>query len=286
MQEAIPLVYWNVPNFGDMLSPYIVNKISGMNIKHKECYRGRKYIVTETIKRLIGYVDKSLDSINYPYQHNVLAIGSILAWGNGNSYIWGSGFMNCYDTFKGDNTLAVRGKLSDLKLQRMGFKGCAIYGDPALLLPKIYTPKFTLKYKYGIIPHIIETDYFKERYSNCKIIDLRNKDVEFIIEEICSCKVVLSTSLHGIIVAHAYGIPALWIKKHYINTDGFKFLDYFSSVGISDYTGIDNIDEFINKEFKIEELFHRHKEFSLPNNKLLGQIQTQLLEVAPFNIII
>ncbi len=285
MQQYIPLVYWNVPNFGDMLSPYIVNRTSGMDIKYKECYRGGRYIITETIKRLTGYIDKSLDSINYPFQRNILAIGSILAWGNGNSYVWGSGFMNYNDTFRGDKTFAVRGKLSDLKLQKMGFKGCNVYGDPAILLPMLFNPQSVKKYKYGVVPHIVETDYFYHKYPDCKIIDLRNNDVESVVEEICSCEVILSTSLHGIIVAHAYGTPALWIKKHHINTDGFKFFDYFSSVGIPNYNGIEDFEDFINSESRVKEVFDKYETYCLPKIGL-NQIQNQLLEVAPFNVII
>jgi pyruvyltransferase len=70
------------------------------------------------------------------------------------------------------------------------------------------------KNEIGIIPHYLDLAYFKVNYSKeYKIIDLTTNDVEGIITEICSCKKILSTSLHGIIVAQAYNIPALWIKK-------------------------------------------------------------------------
>jgi hypothetical protein len=48
----------------------------------------------------------------------------------------------------------------------------------------------------------------------------------------------VSSSLHGIIIAHSYGIPAAWIAISEIHGSGvsadFKFLDYYSSVGLSE----------------------------------------------------
>lgn len=75
-----------------------------------------------------------------------------------------------------------------------------------------------------------------------------------VIEDIVSCEYILSTSLHGIIVAHTYGVKALWIKKGNIQTDGIKFDDYFSSVQIDRYSPIENfdvvlMDKIISKTF-------------------------------------
>lgn len=284
-KDTISLVYWNVPNFGDILSPFIVQRLSEQSIEHKECYRGLRYVFLETLKRLTGYVKKPLSSINYPFQNNLHAVGSILSWGNGCSTIWGSGFMNESDGFKGESkVLAVRGKYTSEKLQKMGFQGCNVYGDPALLLPLLYEPKKIKSCKLGIIPHMSEVDYFINNYADSnKIIDLRTFDVERIIEEICSCEYILSTSLHGIIVAHAYGIPALWIKKHYINTDGFKFKDYFSSVDIDLYDGFESFEELLHDENKMESLFRLHSKYSLPNCNL-ETLRTRLLGAAPFKI--
>lgn len=284
-EDKISLVYWNVPNFGDILSPFIVERLSGKEIQHRECYRGLRYVFLETLKRLTGYIKKPLSSINYPFQNNIHAVGSIVSWGNGSSTIWGSGFMNESDGFKGEaKVLAVRGEYTNEKLQKMGFSGSNVYGDPALLLPLLYEPKSNKDYKLGIIPHMSEVDYFINNYGDTnKIIDLRTFDVERIIDEICSCEYILSTSLHGIIVAHAYGIPALWIKKHYINTDGFKFRDYFSSVHIDIYDGFESFEELIGDENKMKQFFGNHSKLSQPDCDM-GELRRKLLNAAPFKI--
>ena len=66
-----------------------------------------------------------------------------------------------------------------------------------------------------------------------KIIDIFRKtpqEIENFINELCSCEKIFSSSLHGVIVAQAYGVPAQWItvKNTPIHQDqNFKFEDYF-----------------------------------------------------------
>ena len=52
------------------------------------------------------------------------------------------------------------------------------------------------------------------------------------INKLCECEFILSSSLHGIILSDADHIPNMWIKlSDKVLGDGFKFRDYFRSVG-------------------------------------------------------
>jgi hypothetical protein len=56
--------------------------------------------------------------------------------------------------------------------------------------------------------------------------------VEAVIDAIASCEFVVSSSLHGLIVAHAYRRPALWVEfADPLLGDRSKFHDYFASLG-------------------------------------------------------
>ena len=64
------------------------------------------------------------------------------------------------------------------------------------------------------------------------IIDLAHyKKWTDVIDQICSCERILSSSLHGLIVSDAYQIPSCWIElTGKISGGYFKYYDYASSV--------------------------------------------------------
>jgi len=52
------------------------------------------------------------------------------------------------------------------------------------------------------------------------------------IDEICSCDFVISSSLHGLIIAEAYGIPSQWVEfGTYVDGWEFKYYDFYESIG-------------------------------------------------------
>lgn len=279
--DRINLVYWDEKNYGDALSPYIINKLSGKTIQLKHAYinKYRKFV-----KSILFMSLNEIRSILFPWQNNVLGVGSIITCGNSKSIVWGAGFMNNSGEYFGREIRAVRGKLTSRKLVNSGHSKCEIYGDPALLLPLLISKPISIKNKLSIIPHWSETDEFIERFGDrYHIIDLRSKDVEKITKDIASSEYILSTSLHGIIVGQAYGIPSLWIKDGYIQTDGFKFADYFSSVDIPEYSGFQNLNQILESEESWRNFFQENKELCLIK-KELNLIQQNLLKVAPFPI--
>lgn len=71
---------------------------------------------------------------------------------------------------------------------------------------------------------------------NCKLIDFGTYNIEDTIDDILSCEFIISSSLHGLILADAYRIPSAWLIAEK-NTGGsrpgggeFKYYDYFASV--------------------------------------------------------
>lgn len=286
MYRKIKLHYWNDNkiNFGDQLSPYIIKKISGKNIQYKHGYYGLKDCIKKTICLISEGQWSELKKIHYPYEKVIIGVGSIIYSSVPGCIVWGSGFMNYKEKFNGGKITLVRGPYTREKLLKEGIQCPEKYGDPAILLPIIYNPPKTIKNKIGIIPHWRETSFFKKYSSKYKIIDLNTKQIEETIDDILSCEYILSTSLHGLIVAHTYGIPALWIKKGYIDTDGFKFADYFGSVGINQYEGLTDL-SILESEEAILVTFDKFKNLSLPQ-KNLSIIRKTILETAPFDIII
>ncbi|MFC6858576.1 polysaccharide pyruvyl transferase family protein [Zunongwangia atlantica] len=265
--KEIPLFYWSSikfegkqkENYGDLLSKYLIEKISGKKVKWVHPKKQAWY--------------------NYN-KKNFLGIGSILAHATKNSIVWGSGIIDQTHPIEKADFRAVRGPKTRARLLELGFDCPEVYGDPALLLPEFYSPEVRKDYKIGIVPHYVDYREVKNKYGKdpeVNVIDLLTDNIEKTTKEILKCEKIISSSLHGIIVAHAYDIPAAFIEvSNKIFGDGVKFQDYFLSVGITNATKMIISDTELNT-FEGENL-----EFLLPNAEVLRKRKTDLHNSCPF----
>lgn len=170
-----------------------------------------------------------------------MCIGSVITMFDlSNTIVWGTGVLSSQFSLVGKpkKVYAVRGPLTRQYLIERGIDCPEVYGDPALLLPRIYSPTVEKKYRLGIIAHYLDHKDLRlqnliERYkSDVLFIDVVNygKWKEF-INKILSCEFIISSSLHGLIISDAYEVPNYWCQiKFEMDDDGFKFRDYFLSV--------------------------------------------------------
>lgn len=293
------VIYWHTDtdNYGDLLSPYIIGKLTGAKVIKKNYFVGNlKSHIFNRVKCIKNGDLKFLSPYTFPFEKVILAVGSILSRGNIRSQIWGSGFMRPNDICKGGVVYAVRGYESLSMLRKQKEAGCPIYickkvavGDPALLLPLLIVPAKEKIYRTGIIPHFSEYKLFNEKFGNkYRVINLNSSNVEEVTREITRCERIISTSLHGMIVAHAYGIPAIWMDQTGMETEhessGFKYRDYLSSVEIKAYPPIQLNEESFDSEKDIDILFDKFRMYSLPK-KNITEIQQSLLEHCPLKLL-
>lgn len=219
VQGAFPVFYWDrVSNFGDTIGPYLVSKI--------------------TKKPVFNIINKT--------EPGLMAVGSILQLiDRKNMVVWGSGLIseptseqiNNLKNYK-PKILSLRGKQTAIILRKAGVDvpDESTYGDPALVLPRFYRPTITQRSGVSLCPHYIHKQHFLSDSNNMKIniIDVQ-LDMKSVIDEICSSRVCISTSLHGIIIAQAYNIPWVWleIEDNNLVGDDFKFNDFFSTIDAS-----------------------------------------------------
>lgn len=202
------------------------------------------YFLREIIQRPILMYNR-ISLANRLKLKNYLVIGSTIDMlCKKNTEIWGAGIIdeNKPLRVKPFKVHAVRGPLTRKKLLEEGVECPEVYGDPALLIPNYYKPYVKKKYSIGFIPHRSNLDSIDDftvdgvRLSERRdvlIIDLSEYDKwTDIVDQICSCENILSGSLHGVIMAEAYGIPNLWIEFGKSLIGGhFKFHDFFLSIG-------------------------------------------------------
>lgn|SRR5574337_214886 len=203
--------YWHAcDNFGDALTPYLIEKISGEK---------PDYVAINS--------DPSL----------IMVTGSILGCSVHCGIIWGNGcafesdldpacFAPPSEDFK---ILATRGRLSKEIIEKSGHKPLAC-GDPGILLPSIYTPIVEKKYKVGIICSWVDYDEVKEQYTDEDTIVINSMGgVEDIINRIYECEALISSTLHGFVAGVAYRLPSLLVKfSDRMIGDGFKYRDFYT----------------------------------------------------------
>jgi pyruvyltransferase len=116
----------------------------------------------------------------------------------------------------------------------------------------------------GIIPHFVDKEndaILRLEKEGVKIIDIFAGETEF-LDQVNRCEHVVSSSLHGLIVADAYGIPSKWIKiSDKVFGDDFKYSDYYKSLEVfgekpfiveNSVTASDLINSCWKKEMKID----------------------------------
>ncbi len=203
--------YWwrEVQNFGDAMAPLL--------LKH------------------FAHLNTEWDTISHS---SVASIGSILEhipplW---DGYVLGSGKLFEYSRLhlhtRTAQVLLVRGPLS-----ARGIPGNFALGDPGLLANELVGPQ-EKKWDLGIVPHW-QDDELAEKFTklvppefSCKVIDPKD-DVLTVLRQIGACRRIVTSSLHGMISADAFGgIPRRVEICPKMEKDGgdFKFRDYSASI--------------------------------------------------------
>lgn len=166
--------------------------------------------------------------------HKYAICGSILAHVNGTMTVWGAGVGAMSEVVPQADVRAVRGPLSRWRVQKSGGKCPEVYGDPAFLLPRFYTPAAVeTPYRVGVIPHYVDHEraavLFRSQRDVVDVINVLDAP-EAIIDRIGACDVVVASSLHGLVAGIAYGKPVLWVEfSDDVLGDGTKFFDLFLS---------------------------------------------------------
>lgn len=220
--SAVELVYWTPgageQNFGDYLSSVIVTKI---------------------------LADAGLFlSQAVPRPARLLAIGSILHMARDGDTVWGSGVNGLMKVerhrFTRLDVRAVRGPRTRDFLQERGIAVPEVYGDPGLLIGHLL-PHWhgTVKTRrYAFVPNMHDLPLTRGWPNVVSPFDPWN----LCIDEIVRSEFVIASSLHGLVIAEAYGIPARYVRLS--ETEGlFKYEDHVLGTGRPQLEFARSIDE-------------------------------------------
>ena len=219
--ERCPLRFWywqGKPNFGDLLTPYFLKRFCNP----------KEYTL---VKNKTG--------------PKVISCGSIMSVCTLQTLVYGAGIRDRKQNIQNGIIQIVRGPITRQRMVELNYACPPVYGDPGLLLPLYYHPTIQKRIPLGIIPHYLHYAQALEIFKTAidtgqvSVIRLLNPNIEETIDALLECHALVSSSLHGLIVADAYGIPNKWIYfDDAITGDNTKYYDYFASVDRKDKTYI------------------------------------------------
>jgi pyruvyltransferase len=213
--KEVPAYWWIgnskeelTPNFGDTLAPHLLKAFAGIETKWTP-----------------------------PGRATVVSIGSVLEhvppWFDG--YILGSGKLygnsRLHLHTKTATILALRGPLT----ARQCPPGHYAIGDPGLLAAELVGPQ-EARYDLGIVPHWSDVDLTmrEEFYGSSWItkVIVPSDDPLEVVRQIGQCRKIVTSSLHGLIVADSFGIPRRFEHASIVMGESgrFKYDDYSVSI--------------------------------------------------------
>lgn len=232
MQKNVKLYYAKLGNMGDLLNVLIIERCFGYEVERRSFLEGEMCAIGSCLGQ-------------YTLHGSVLMRLQQLINGVVRPYVavWGTGFINYSDSegrfFKRNMDFhAVRGELTRRNIEKMTGKRLDIpTGDAGILASELLRALPEKRYALGIVPHICDlgdpaVQELADSYENACLINVKD-DPMAVIEQIAQCRAILSSSLHGLIVADSLNIP----NMHLVFSDrplgdGYKFDDYYSAYGV------------------------------------------------------
>lgn len=274
--KKVRVYYAKVPNMGDILNKDIIEKLFNVKV-----VRGN-YLVSQVSGIGSGLGNYTLEG--KLWKRILKRISGLLL---PKVYIWGTGFI-CYKEKdaklykKNTQFCAIRGQLSKNRIEKLLNKKLdnTVLGDAGILSSYLLEGKKEKKYKVGIIAHFKEKDapIFKElldKYDNSTFIDVQDTPIN-VINKIAECETIISSSLHGLIIADSLRVPNIHIVvTNNLLGDGFKFNDYYSAYGL-EHPYIDTNKEKVWSLKKIKENYPI-------TDKMVKKVQKDLIKAFPFN---
>lgn len=218
------VIYYQDPqgNFGDELNRWLWPKIFG-DVISGFGHHGKETRDENNAEDLLFYGIGTILNDGIPQAPEKIIFGS------------GFGYGDKPQNLKGFNVFFVRGKKT---AEALGISPDKALTDPAILLRKYFPiiPESEKRHDVSFMPHHSSPDhaFWKKACGNLKVhyIDPHGFDVEKVIKEISTSKLVIAEAMHGAIVADTFRVP--WIAvSSFAETNDFKWQDWCGTLDLS-----------------------------------------------------
>lgn len=180
-------------------------------------------------------------------QGTLLSIGSILHFARDGDVVWGTGLNGKIPVtahrFRVLDVRSVRGPLTRAFLADRGIAAPAVYGDPALLLPTLLGGEFVRRddLPLSVMPNLHDLALVAGRPDIVSPFDPWDR----VMGRLLRSRFVVASSLHGVVVAEAFGVPARFVRLS--ETESLlKYEDYLLGTGRTDEPFARSIDEALD----------------------------------------
>lgn len=207
-------------NLGDEVSPLILGHVTGREIEHAGL---------ETCDGI------AIGSVFYPRK-------AVRKKRSNPMFIWGSGTLIPRPA-RFDRLFAILAALRGPNTAGQ-IENCPEipFGDPGLFIPEIAPKAAGGAGHIGLIPHhsmlgspVVRN--LRDALGGAEVLDFTNPDFKATLARLSQSRLIVSSSLHGLIFADAYGIPSLFWNEAGAENE-WKFRDYFEGAGRQDYAAL------------------------------------------------
>lgn len=193
-------------NFGDHLA----------RIVPAQLLAGRGYTLDDEVARAV----------------RLFTVGSVLHFAGDGDLVWGSGVNGKIDAdrhrFAYLDVRAVRGPLTAEFLRKRGIACPDVFGDPGLLVGTLFADRFRCmpEHDYVFVPNLHDLALVAGDPHVVSPLLGWNR----VVAAIARARLVLASSLHGLVIADALGIPSRYVRLS--ETEAlFKYQDYALGAG-------------------------------------------------------
>ena len=261
-------------NFGDLLNESIFKKLADIEVqssKPKDC---EVVAIGSLLESFLASPRQIKKFILNRFKPRVL--------------VWGTGFIKEESErqffFRRLDVRAVRGYYT---LERLKKSNAALLAnevavaDPGLLASLLIdTSLVKKKYALGIIPHYVDVNSpLLNRISvkNSVVLDITQRP-EVLLKQIAECENIISSAMHGLIVADSLGIPNVrMILGDEITGGNYKFNDYYSAFNISNH----NVINLKERSFTNDDLQSITQNYTITREQV-KTLQSSLLKSFPY----
>ena len=245
--EEVVLAWWARPfpgNFGDWLSPLIVNNYTDSKILYQS--------VTRVAKK-----------------HHIIGLGSIGRFIKSNSVVAGTGIStDDLELNKSAQYVSVRGPITARVVKQSGGPDVESFGDPGVLLSRIIPITRTVTNgRIALVRHFTHRAIpvvKPENMDELEVLVAHPDGIRVLLEELNKYDVVVTSAMHIYISCQSYGIPCALVTfegfEDAVHGNGIKYSDYSMGVGLPAINpavvglnlGAINLDDLVN-DLKVSE---------------------------------